>query len=93
MPENFPEDAVIAISSEASIQTKLFRADWLVAQIKAGANAKLGGSAGDFLTEDGLPCEVLRPGMHWRSGKLHIKIKFVPGELPQEQSDQASDQI
>ena len=87
MSEKLPSDAVIAVSSEASMYTKLFRVDWLMAQIQVGANANLGGSAGDFLTEDGLPCEVLQPGMHWRSGKLHIKIKFVPGELPQEQSD------
>lgn len=91
MPENLPEDAVIAISSETSIQTKLFRADWLLAQIQVGANAKLGGSAGDFLSDDGLTCEVLQPGMRWRSGKLYLKVKFVPGELSQEQSDQTSE--
>ena len=93
MSEHFPLDAVIAVNSEVGMYTKLFRSDWLISKIQEGANAELGGSAGNFLSDDGLPCEVLRPGMHWRSGKLYLKVKFVPSELPQEQSDQASDQI
>ena len=69
------------------MNTKLFRTAWLKSQIESGANARLSGAAGEILLGDGLPCDVLQPGMYWRSGKIRLKIEFVPDEVQQEQTD------
>lgn len=68
-------DVLSMKKGESLTNSKTSRID----EIKAAIKERLSGR--EQWLDEGIECEMLQVGRHWQSGKIRLKLEFIPAEV------------
>jgi len=88
MSEQVPENSIISVERQGFSSPKLWESEALLEAIESGLSSRVDSPWGKELARVGMPCKILAPRQEWRTGYIRVRVEFVPGELPQEQTEQ-----